>query len=339
MLFSRERALTLDIPADVRHLHPILRPAPGAPDTAAPATSAPAAPVPDAPVAVVPRGVDLPDLPDLPRARRRSPFSGGETVAAVLLAAVLLAALLGPWLTRYDPILPSGDALLPPGTAGHLLGTDNLGFDLASRVLVGMRSSVLAAVVVTAAAAVLGSLLGTVAGFVGGWLDSVLMRVTDLFLAFPGPIVAMAIAAALGPSLTSSMIGIAIVWWPLYARLVRGEVRRAARSPHVEAARMSGTDGVRLVGRHVLPSVVPTVVVTASLDIGAVIATLAALSFIGLGTPAPAPELGLMASTGMQYLLSAWWVPVVPGLCVGLLSLLFNYVGDGVRGALRASGV
>jgi len=270
----------------------------------------------------------------LPRRRRVSV----EMVAFGLLAVVVLAALIGPWVSPYRTDVASGAAYLHPFSHGHLLGTDNLGFDVLTRVLAGTRISLFAAVVVTGISAVFGLAIGAVAGFVGGWVDAVLMRVTDLFLAFPATIVAMAIVAGLGPSLRSSMIGIAIVWWPLYARLVRGETRRAATSLHVEAARMSGTRGLRLMLRHAVPSVLPTVLVTASMDIGGVIMTLASLAFVGLGSPAPAPELGLMASGGMQYVISAWWIPVMPGLAVAVLALLFNYVGDGVRSVLRAKG-
>ncbi|MCU1581758.1 MAG: Peptide/nickel transport system permease protein [Microbacteriaceae bacterium] len=271
--------------------------------------------------------------------RRALPFSLGESIALVCLLLVVIASILGPIVSPYSPIIPSGAQLLPPGSPGHLFGTDNLGLDVLTRVMVGARTSLFAAVVTTACTSTLGLILGTIAGVVGGWLDNILMRITDVFLAFPGPIVAMAISAALGASLSSSIIGIAIVWWPLYARLARGEVRRTATSMHVEAARMSGSRGISLVLRHILPSTLPTVAISASLDIGGVIAVLASLSFIGLGTPAPAPELGLMASMGMQYLLNSWWVPVIPGLVVALLALLCNYTGDGLRGVLRARGV
>lgn len=255
------------------------------------------------------------------------------------LALVVLAALLGPVLSPYAATVPSGAALTPPGTPGHVLGTDNVGYDIATRIVSGLRTSLFAAVIVTVVSATFGMIVGTVAGFVGGWVDSVLMRLTDVFLALPATIVAMAVSAGLGAGLGSSMIGIGIVWWPLYARLVRGEVRRATGSPHVEAARVSGTSGARLVGRHVLPAVIPTVVVTASLDIGAVVMVLAALSFVGLGSPAPAPELGYMASSGLQYILSAWWVPVLPGIAVGILALVCNYVGDALRVTLRSKGL
>lgn len=273
-----------------------------------------------------------------PNRRLRQHFTIGEFIALGALVALVAVALIGPMISWYSPIVPSGTPFLPPGMGGHPLGTDNLGFDMGTRVVYGLRISLFAGVTVTVIGAVFGLILGTVAAFVGGWLDSILMRVTDLFLAFPATIVAMAIAAALGSSLSSSMIGIAVVWWPMYARLTRGEVRRVLTSQHVEAARMSGTHGVPLLIKHVLPSVIPPVLVTASLDVGAVVLTLASLSFIGLGTPAPAPELGLMASAGMQYILSAWWIAVVPGAAIAFVALVFNYVGDGLRAALRAKG-
>ncbi|MFT4082361.1 MAG: ABC transporter permease, partial [Nocardioides sp.] len=278
--------------------------------------------------------------PQRARARRVRPRRRptAEAVAFVLLAVVVLAAIVGPWISPYRTDVASGEPYLHPFSGGHWLGTDNLGFDVLTRILAGTRISLFAAVVVTGVSAIFGLLVGAVAGFAGGWVDAVLMRITDLFLAFPATIVAMAIVAGLGPSLHSSMIGISIVWWPLYARLVRGETRRAATSLHVEAARMSGTHGSRLMLRHVVPTVLPTVLVTASMDIGGVIMTLASLAFVGLGSPAPAPELGLMASAGMQYVIAAWWIPVMPGIAVGVLSLLFNYVGDGVRSVLRSRG-
>lgn len=262
-----------------------------------------------------------------------------EKASLIGVAAVTLLALLGPAVWPYSDIIPSGDQLLEPFKGPHVLGTDTLGMDMAARLLSGMQRSLLAALVVTVVAAIVGSIIGVIAGFKGGVLDTVLMRVTDLFLAFPATIIAMAVAAALGQSIWSAMVGITVVWWPLYARLVRGEVRRVAVLPHVQAARVSGVRGWRLVSRHIAPAVSPTIAVTASLDIGAVVMTLAALSFIGLGTPAPAPELGRMAADGMNYFLNAWWISVLPSLAIGLLSFLFNYAGDALRVGMRSKGV
>ncbi len=278
-------------------------------------------------------------LADRPREGIWSSLGMAERASVIGVVAVSLVALVGPWLMPYSPIIPSGDPMLPPLSEGHLFGTDTLGLDMGSRLVSGLQRSLLAAVVVTAVAAVLGTFIGVIAGFRGGFLDNALMRVTDLFLAFPATIIAMAVAAALGQSIASAMVGITVVWWPLYARLVRGEVRRVAALPHVQAARVSGVRGWRLLVRHVTPAVTPTISVTASLDIGAVVMTLAALSFIGLGTPAPAPELGRMASDGMSYFLNAWWIAVLPSLAIGLVAFLFNYSGDALRVLLRRKGV
>lgn len=292
----------------------------------------------------MPFSLDAAAFNPLPRRRfalrvpRFAHWAFGDVVGTSLLIVVVMIALIGPVLTPYQATVPSGGAFLSPGSPQHLLGTDDLGYDVLTRVLVGLRTSLFAALAVTIGSAVFGMILGTLSGFLGGWVDSVLMRVTDLFLALPATIVAMAIAAGLGPSLSSSMIGIALVWWPLYARVVRGEVRRVATSLHVQAARMSGTRGIPLVVRHIMPTVLPTVVVTSSLDIGGVIMTLASLAFIGLGTPAPAPELGLMASSGLQFVLNAWWVAIMPAAAVGILALLFNYFGDAMRKTLRGQG-
>ncbi|WP_062204079.1 ABC transporter permease [Demequina salsinemoris] len=262
-----------------------------------------------------------------------------EKASLIGVGVVIVVSLLGPVVWPYSAIIPSGEQLLPPLSGGHILGTDTLGMDMMARLLSGMQRSLMAAVVVTTIAAIFGSFIGVMAGFRGGAVDTVLMRVTDLFLAFPATIIAMAVAAALGQSIWSAMAGITVVWWPLYARLVRGEVRRVVALPHVQAAKVSGVTGWRLLVKHVTPAVTPTIAVTASLDIGAVIMTLAGLSFIGLGTPAPAPELGRMASDGMKYFLNAWWISVLPSLAIGLLSFLFNYAGDALRVGLRRKGV
>ncbi|GAB2888353.1 ABC transporter permease [Streptomyces mayteni] len=258
-----------------------------------------------------------------------------DRIALTALALLVAAALLAPVLAPHSPVLRSGEAFLPPGSAGHPLGTDALGYDLLSRVLYGMRSSLLAAAIVIASGVVIGTLVGVLAGALPGWVDNLLMRVTDLFLALPGLVIAMAVAASLGAGYTSALIGIAIVWWPMYARLVRGEIRAWAARPHLEAARLAGVPWGRRVTRHLLPGVRSTIVVAASLDVGGLVVALASLSFIGLSSPAPAPELGAMAAQGMQYLLESWWVPIVPGIAVTALALVANYAGDAVRDMLR----
>ena len=252
-------------------------------------------------------------------------------VLVALLVAVTLLAIFARLLAPHDPIQPVGDLNLPPGSPGYPLGTDAIGRDLLSRTLYGVQASWFSALLVVAAGLIIGGVIGVIAGVVGGWVDAVLMRITDLFLALPAALVAIAIVAALGHGLANTLIGVTVVWWPYYARIIRGETRSVASRPHVEAARLAGISRSRVVFRHVVPGVVPTAVVTASLDIGNVILLLAGLSFLGLGQSQPAPELGSDTASGLTQLLSEWWVPVVPGLAVTLLSLVANLGGDGIR--------
>jgi peptide/nickel transport system permease protein len=250
---------------------------------------------------------------------------------ASLLAVVTVLVLLAPVLAPYDPVQPIGDLNLPPGSPGFLLGTDAVGRDLLSRTLLGMRASWLSALAVVAIGLAFGGLVGVTAGAAGGWVDGLLMRLTDLFLALPGALVAIAIVSALGPGLVHTLIGISVVWWPYYARVLRAEVRGLAIRPHVEAARLAGAGRLRVITRHILPGVVPTAVVTASLDIGNVVLLLAGLSFLGLGRPEPSPELGADVAAGLDQLISQWWIPIIPGLAVLLLSLVANVGGDALR--------
>jgi peptide/nickel transport system permease protein len=253
-----------------------------------------------------------------------------------LLGVMTLIAVFGPSLAPYDPIQPVGLLNLGPFSPHHLLGTDSIGRDLFSRVLYGIRASWLSALAVVAIGLLIGGVVGLLAGAFGGWIDSVLMRLTDLFLALPGALVAIAIVAALGPGLVHTLIGISVVWWPYYARIVRGEVRALAARPHVEAARLAGVGRVRLIVWHLLPGAVPTAIVAASLDIGNVVLLLAGLSYLGLGQPQPTPELGADTANGLIQLLGQAWIPIIPGLAVLMLTLIANLGGDGVRRLLGA---
>ncbi len=253
-------------------------------------------------------------------------------IAALLLLVVV--AVAAPLLATHNPVQPAGTSFVPPGHGGFLFGTDEVGQDIFSRVLFGLRSSLEAAGAVIASGVVIGGAIGLAAGAAGGWVDDLLMRFTDVFLALPGPVLAIAVVAALGPSFTHTLIGVGIVWWPFYARIVRAEVKALAARPHIEAARMAGVGASRRAWRHLLPGAVPAVLVTASLDVGNLIVTLASLSFLGLGAPAPAPELGSMAARGLQYLLQEWWVPVMPALAVFIVALVANLAGDGLRDLL-----
>lgn len=272
----------------------------------------------------------------VPVARVRPAVSARSAswAAAGLLVLVMLVALLAPVLAPHDPLQPAGVPQQAPGSSGFLLGSDSIGRDILSRVLYGLRTSWFAALAVIASGVVVGGLVGLVAGTLGGLADNVLMRVTDTFLALPAPVLAIAVAAALGPSLVHTLVAVAVVWWPFYARIVRGEIRSLAARPHVEAARLAGAGRARLAVRHLLPGAVPAIVVTASLDIGNLVLTLAGLSFLGLGQPEPAAELGGDTARNLSFLLQQWWIPVMPGIAVLLLALIGNLAGDGVRNLL-----
>jgi peptide/nickel transport system permease protein len=254
--------------------------------------------------------------------------------AAALLGVATLVALLAPLLAPHDPLTPVGQPQLGPGQQGFLLGTDSIGRDVLSRVVYGWRSSWFAALAVVASGVLVGGLIGLAAGALGGLVDNLLMRITDTFLALPAPLLAIAVVAALGPGFVHTLFAVAIVWWPFYARVVRGEVRTLAARPYVEAARLAGAGWWRLAVRHLLPGAVPATVITASLDVGNLVLTLAGLSFLGLGQPAPAAELGADTARNLSFLLQQWWIPVMPGFAVMLMALIGNVAGDGVRNLL-----
>lgn len=280
-----------------------------------------------------PFSVSLPKLrgrsrPQLAALRRIGWLDRAAIVAFVLVTLVaIFAKLLAPHPASATP----GDPFLPPLHGGFPLGTDDVGRDIFSRVLLGVQSTWLSAFVVIGSGVIFGGMVGLVAGASGGWLDSALMRFTDVFLALPGPVLAITIVAALGPSLWHTLIAVMIVWWPLYARIIRGEVRALASRPHMEAARLAGAGRLRLMFRHLMPGAIPSTVVAASLDVSALVITLSSLSFLGLGAPAPAPELGAMSARGIEYLVEYWWVPVMPALAVFVIAAVANLAGDGVR--------
>lgn len=246
---------------------------------------------------------------------------------AILTVAVVLAPLLAPYGSM--DVTPAGP--FKGLSLGHLLGTDEIGRDVFSRVLIGIRTSWLSALGVIALGAAFGGLVGALAGSLGGVVDTVLMRLTDLFISLPAPVLAIAIVASMGPSLVHTLIALSVVWWPWYARIVRAEVRALAARPHAEAARLAGVSRTRLVVRHLLPGAIAPVVVTMSLDVGNLILALAGLSFIGLGAPAPAPELGAMSARGLDYLFGHPWVPIAPAAAVAVIAFAANVMGDAVN--------
>jgi peptide/nickel transport system permease protein len=268
----------------------------------------------------------------LSRTARRNRLA---VAAAVGLLAAVLAAVLAPWLPLLDPdTVDTVKRLQPPLTPGHPLGTDEFGRDLLARLVWGARVSLLAGVVTAAAAMVLGVALGVLGGFYTGWIEQVVMRLTDILMAFPYVLLAIALVAGLGPGLRNAMIAIAIVGFPLYTRLVRGIVLSLREREFVEAARALGAGDAVLLGRHVLPHLISPVVVAFSLDVGAKILVTAGLSFLGLGTQPPTADWGSMLATGRQFVILSPHVALLPGLAIFAIVLALNLVGDALRDLL-----
>jgi ABC-type dipeptide/oligopeptide/nickel transport system permease subunit len=272
--------------------------------------------------------------PRFPLGRRRSSAEPGVGTASarsalIPLGIVTLVMLVLPtvFATHSSLDITTAGPFHHP-TLRYPFGTDDLGRDVFSRVLYGARASWLAALGVIVAGAAFGGMIGALAGAFGGIVDTLLMRLTDLFLALPAPVLAIAVIASVGPSLFHTLLALSIVWWPWYARIVRGEVRALAARPHAEAARLAGVGRARLVLRHLLPGAFAPVIVAMSLDVGNLILALAALSFIGLGAPPPAAELGAMSSQGLEYLFGYAWVPLAPAVGVAVLALTANLLGE-----------
>ena len=263
-----------------------------------------------------------------------------DKLAVVGIAWILfmiVVAIGAPWIAPYPDEGRGASHLasrFEAPSAQHLMGTDNLGRDVLSRVIFGARIPLMISAAVVAAVLLIGPLLGALAGYFGGWADEIIMRVTDIFLAFPAIVLAMAFVAILGPNLRNLAIAITITWWPWYTRLVRGMAVSLRERPYVEAARTMGVRDPVIVVRHIMPNAFGPVVVQITLDIGTVILEVAGLSFLGLGAKPPTPEWGLMVSEGVEYILEQWWISVFPGLAIFLLVLAFNLVGDGLRDVL-----
>jgi len=259
------------------------------------------------------------------------------TVGIVLAILIVAMALLAPWLAPYPRDAGSetnpAAALLGPSGA-HWFGTDYVGRDILSRVMYGARISLLITLFVLVTAATVGLAVGLAAGFFGGKLDALLMRITDVFLAFPALLLAVALAAVLSPSAWHAALAIAFTWWPWYARLARGQAAAIRRQGYSDAARVLGAGRIRQIVRHVLPNAATPVFVQMSLDAAGIILTAATLSYLGLGAQEPAPEWGLMVSQGQSLATSAWWVVTFPGLAILLTAVAFNFIGDGLQTAL-----
>ncbi|WP_216322004.1 ABC transporter permease [Deinococcus aestuarii] len=254
-------------------------------------------------------------------------------IGAALLALFILLAVLAPWISPYDPTQVFFTDLRAAPSPAHLFGTDELGRDILSRVLSGARVSLSAGVLSVAGALVVGTLLGLVSGYARGWLDEVIMRLVDAMLALPFLVLAIALAAILGPSLQNTMIAIAIVTAPAFARITRGEVLAQREREYVQAAHALGASGGRLVFRHLLPNISGALIVQTSLAIANAVLAESSLSFLGLGVQPPAPSWGSMLNAGRGFLAEAPWMVVFPGLAIFLTVLAFNLVGDGLREA------
>ena len=253
--------------------------------------------------------------------------------AAIVLLAVV-AALTAPWVVPYDPSGQQLSLRLERPSVHHPFGLDELGRDIFSRVLAGTRISLLVGITVVGISTIVGVLLGALAGYFGGWIDDAISRGIDVLLAFPGILLAIALVAGLGPSLTNVVLALSVIGWVGYARLVRGQVLRAREFEFVQAARALGASTARILVRHIIPTTLPAVMVQATLGMAGAILAEAALSFLGLGVQPPAPTWGTMLNGGRLHLLDAPHLTIFPGAAIALLVLGFNFLGDGLRDAL-----
>ena len=252
----------------------------------------------------------------------------------LIIGGLLLLAVIAPAIAPYDPLVTDVPHRLEAPSDQHLFGTDALGRDILSRILYGTRISLRIAILTAVIATFLGAPLGLISGYFRGRVDDLLMRVTDMFMAFPRLILAMAIAAALRPTLENVVIAISLAAWPAYARLARAVTLGLREENFVEAARALGASPLRILARHIAPGVVSPLVIQVSLDMGGIILTAAGLGFIGFGAQPPTPEWGLMISEGRTYITKEWWVSTFPGIAISLVVLGFNLLGDGIRDIL-----
>ncbi len=251
----------------------------------------------------------------------------------VIFSLAVLISIFAPQLAPYEPLEQDIVNRLQGPSGAHWFGTDQLGRDIFSRVLYGGRLSLPAGIMVVLVAGLIGTVLGALSGFIGGWFDEATMRLTEVFLAFPTIILAMAIAAALGPSLINAIVAMVVVWWPNYARVVRSLVIGVKSQEYVEAGRAIGVPTNRLLWRTVLPNCLAPAIVLATIDLGNAILVFAGLSFLGLGPEPSSPEWGRMVADGIEYF-DQWWMSAFPGLAIFLVVIAFNFIGDGIRDAL-----
>lgn len=262
-------------------------------------------------------------------------FSSPLTVLGLFIVIlILIVALFAPAIATHSPTEVDLVSKLDAPSAEHFFGTDEVGRDIFSRIVYGTRISLRIGLLVVLIAFPIGTILGAIAGYVGGRVDQVIMRITDVFLSFPGIILAMSIAAALGPSIENVMLALAATWWPWYTRIVRSSVLSIKHSEFIEASRALGANPFRILFKEVIPNSIAPATIQASLDLGFVILSAAGLSFIGLGAQPPSPEWGAMLSNSREILREAWWAATFPGIAILLTVLGFNLLGDGLNDVL-----
>lgn len=254
--------------------------------------------------------------------------------ALIILVLLIVGALLAPYIIPYPADLADAthtQIKLQAPSLEHLMGTDELGRDIFSRVVYGARVSLSAALAAVGLSLVIGIPLGAIAGSFGGWVDNLIMRITDVFLSFPPLLLAIAMVAVMGSSLNNAILAIALSWWPWYTRLIRGQAISVKERKFVQAAETIGTGRMKIIFKHIIPNCISPVIVQASMDIGGVILTVASLSFLGLGAQLPTPEWGLMISMGRRFFPDSWWYCIFPGLAIFVTVLCFNLLGDAIR--------
>ncbi|WP_408962342.1 ABC transporter permease [Neorhizobium sp. BETTINA12A] len=252
----------------------------------------------------------------------------------VVITILVLTAIVAPLIAPYDPnVIDLGNTLKPP-SAEHWFGTDELGRDIMSRIIYGTRISLTIITIVSVIVGPIGLLVGTTAGYFGGWYDTIMMRITDIFLSFPSLILSLAFVAALGAGLENAIIAIGLTTWPPIARLARAETLTFRGADYISASRMQGASSLRIIIKSIMPMCLPSVLVRITLSMATVILTAAGLGFLGLGAQPPLPEWGAMIATGRRYMLDNWWLVAFPGGAILLVSLAFNLLGDGLRDAL-----
>ena len=251
-----------------------------------------------------------------------------------LVAGLLFIACFGQYIVPYDPYAQDLNNALQAPSGSHLLGTDRYGRDLLTRIIVGAQTTIFSALALVAGITIIGTIVGVICGYVGGWIDSLLMRISDIFLAFPEMVFAIAIAGVLNGGIWSAAIAVGLIAWPRYARVARSQVLSMKNHQYMNAAKLTGTPWYKMIVKHIMPNIMGPIIVTAALDIGAMIMNLAGLSYLGLGVVPPTPEWGSMMSEGRSMLQTSPWIVLAPGLAIFITVVIFNLLGDTVRDIL-----